>query len=161
MHATGRKKYLIPYNPAGITASPVRNSVCVQSLPVHRKCSSLSSKVGQDQHAKAVRGKWTDHQEDADKKTISHHRSGAPCKIFARGVRMITRKVEDQPKMTREELVIKLKAVGTTVTKNTADSTLQCTEILQVPLLKSAHVQARLKFATERLKHQLDPPCLE
>lgn len=71
------------------------------------------------------------------------------------------RKVADQPKMTREELVIKLKAVRTTVTKNTADSTLQCIEILQVPLLKSAHVQARLKFAPERLKHQLDPPCLE
>ena len=64
------------------------------------------------------------------------------------------RKVRDQP--TQEELVNDLKAVGTTVTKRTISNTLHregfkscCARM--VPLLKKAHVQARLKFAKEYL----------
>ena len=66
------------------------------------------------------------------------------------------RKVRDQPSTTQEELVSDLKAVGTTVTKRTISNTLHreglkscCTR--KVPLLKKAHVQARLKFAKEHL----------
>ena len=66
------------------------------------------------------------------------------------------RKVRDQPSTTQEELVNDLKAVGTTVTKRTISNTLHreglkscCAR--KVPLLKKAHVQARLKFAKEHL----------
>ena len=69
---------------------------------------------------------------------------------------MMMRKVRDQPSTTQEELVNDLKAVGTTVTKRTISNTLYyeglksyCTH--KVPLLKKAHVQARLKFAKEHL----------
>ena len=69
---------------------------------------------------------------------------------------MIMRKVRDQPSTTQEELVNNLKAVGTTVTKRTISNTLHreglkscCAR--KVPLLKKAHVEARLKFAKEHL----------
>ncbi|KAL0149408.1 hypothetical protein M9458_055196 [Cirrhinus mrigala] len=56
---------------------------------------------------------------------------------------MILRKVRDQPRTTREDLVNYLKRVGTTV------STVTSTR--KVPLLKPAHVQAHLKFAKDHL----------
>ena len=69
---------------------------------------------------------------------------------------MMIRKVRDQPSTTQEERVNDLKAVGTTVTKRTISNTLHheglksyCAR--KVPLLKKAHVQARLKFAKEHL----------
>ena len=69
---------------------------------------------------------------------------------------MMMRKVRDQPSTTQEELVNDLKAVGTTVTKRTIRNTLHregfkscCAH--KVPLLKKAHVQARLKLAKEHL----------
>ena len=66
------------------------------------------------------------------------------------------RKVRDQPSTTQEELVNDLKVVGTTVTKRTISNTLHCEGlksccVRKVPLLKKAHVQARLKFAKEHL----------
>ena len=69
---------------------------------------------------------------------------------------MILRNVRDQPRTTREERVNDLKAVGTTVTKKTIGSTLPHNGLKsciarKVPLLKRAHVQARLKFAREHL----------
>ena len=66
------------------------------------------------------------------------------------------RRVRDQPSTTQEELVNDLKAVRTTVTKRTISNTLYreglksyCAR--KVPLLKKAHLQARLKFAKEHL----------
>ena len=57
---------------------------------------------------------------------------------------------------TQEELVNDLKAVGTTVMKGTISNTLHREELksccaCKVPLLKKAHVQARLKLAKEYL----------
>ena len=86
------------------------------------------------------------------------------------------RKVRDQPSTTQEELVNDLKAV--TLHREGLKSC--CAH--RFPLLKKAHVQARLKFAKEHLDdpeeswekvmwsdetknraiwHQLDSPCLE
>ena len=69
---------------------------------------------------------------------------------------MIMRKVRDQPRTTREELVNDLKAVGTTVTKQTIGNTLRRNGLKscgarKVSLLKKAHVQAHLKFANGHL----------
>ncbi len=93
--------------------------------------------------------KWKKH-----KITVNLPRSGAPCKISPRGVSMIMRTVRNQPRTTREDLVNDLKAAGTIVPMKTIGNTL-CPEGLKscsartVPLLKKAHVQARLKFAND------------
>lgn len=88
--------------------------------------------------------------------TVNLPRTGAPCKISPRGVSMILRKVRNQPRTTREELVNDLKRAGTTVSKVTVGNTLRRHSLKscmarKVPLLKSAHVQARLKFAHDHL----------
>ncbi len=49
------------------------------------------------------------------KMTVNLPRTGAPWKIPPRGVSMILRKVRDQPRTTREDLVNDLKRAGTTV----------------------------------------------
>ncbi|KAL0157436.1 hypothetical protein M9458_048682, partial [Cirrhinus mrigala] len=69
---------------------------------------------------------------------------------------MIMRTVRNQPRTTREDLVNDLKAAGTIVTKKTIGNTLCCERLKscsarKVPLLKKAHVQARLKFASAHL----------
>ncbi|KAI4899194.1 hypothetical protein NFI96_005267 [Prochilodus magdalenae] len=51
--------------------------------------------------------------------TVNLPRTGAPRKISPRGVSMILRKVRNQPRTTREELVNDLKRAGTTVSKVT------------------------------------------
>lgn len=76
----------------------------------------------------------------------------APCKISHRGVSMIMRTVRNQPRPTREDLVNDLKAAGTIVTKKTIGNTLRreglkSCSAREVPLLKKAHIHARLKFA--------------
>ncbi|KAK6314069.1 hypothetical protein J4Q44_G00155280 [Coregonus suidteri] len=88
--------------------------------------------------------------------TVNHPRSGAPCKISPRGASMIMRKVRDQPRTTRQDLVNDLKRSGTTVSKITISNTLRrhglkSCSARKVPLFKPAHVQARLKFANDHL----------
>lgn len=66
------------------------------------------------------------------------------------------RKVKNQPRTTRDELVNDLKRAGTTVGKATISNTLRRHGLksfitLKVPLLKPTHVQARLKFARDHL----------
>lgn len=68
----------------------------------------------------AIIRKWKKY-----KMTINRPRSGAPCKILPEGMRMIIRKLADQPTTTREELVNDLMEVGTTVTKHTVGNTLR------------------------------------
>ncbi len=67
---------------------------------------------------------------------------------------MIMRTVRNQPRTTREDRINDLKAAGTIVTKKTIDNTLRREGLKscsahKVPLLKRAHVQARLKFAND------------
>ncbi len=62
---------------------------------------------------------------------------------------MIMRKVRDQPRTTREDLVNDLKAAGTIVTKKTIGSTLRreglkSCSARKVPLLKKAHAHVAL-----------------
>ncbi|KAI4891288.1 hypothetical protein NFI96_003443 [Prochilodus magdalenae] len=52
-------------------------------------------------------------------RTVNLPRTGAPRKISPHGVSMILRKVRNQPRTTREELVNDLKRAGTTVSKVT------------------------------------------
>ncbi len=90
------------------------------------------------------------------KMTVNLPRTGAPCKISPRGVSMIPRKVRDQTRTTREDLVNELKRPGTTVSTVTISNTLHCHGLKscsarKVPLLKPAHVQARRKFAKDNL----------
>ncbi len=53
------------------------------------------------------------------KMTVNLPRTGASCKISPRGVSVILRKVRDQPRTTRKDLVNDLKRAGTTVSKVT------------------------------------------
>ena len=66
------------------------------------------------------------------------------------------RKVRDQPRTTRQDLVNDLKRAGTTVSKKTICKTLRhhglkSCSARKVPLRKPAHVQARLKLANDHL----------
>ncbi len=93
--------------------------------------------------------KWKKH-----KITVNLPRTGAPCKISPRGVSMIMRTVRNQPRTTWEDLVNDLKSDGTKVTKKTIGNTLRreglkSCSARKVPLLKKAHLQARLKFAND------------
>ena len=111
-------------------------------------CKQLSEKLTT---VGAINRKWKKH-----KVTANLPRSGAPHKLSPRGITIMMRMVRDQPSTTQEEFVNALKAVGTTVTKRTISNTLHRQGLKSccarnVPLLKKAHVQARLKFAKEHL----------
>ncbi len=97
----------------------------------------------------AIIRKWKKH-----KITVNLPRTGAPCKISPRGASMIMRTERNQPRTTREDLVNDFKAAGTIVTKKTIGNTLRreglkSCSARKVPLLKKAHVQARLKFSND------------
>ena len=99
----------------------------------------------------AIIRKWKTY-----KTTDSLPRSGAPRKISPRGVKIITRTVNKNPRTTRGDLVNDLQRAGTKVTKATISNTLRrqglkSCSARRVPLLKPVHVQARLKFAREHL----------
>src|SRR4029434_4508915 len=64
---------------------------------------------------------------------------------------VIIRKVRDNPRTTRGELVNDLKAAGTTVTKKTIGNTLHRNGLKSCSARKEAHVQGRRKFANEHL----------
>uniref|UniRef100_A0A4W5NG38 Transposase Tc1-like domain-containing protein n=1 Tax=Hucho hucho TaxID=62062 RepID=A0A4W5NG38_9TELE len=104
----------------------------------------------------AIIRKWKKH-----KRIVNLPRPGAPCNISPRGVAMIMRTVRNQPRTTREDLVNDLKASGTIVTKKTIGNTLRreglkSCSARKVPLLKKAHIHARLKFANEHLNDSED-----
>ncbi len=97
----------------------------------------------------AIICKWMKH-----KVAVNLPQTGAPCKISPRGVSMIMRKVRNQPRTTREDLVNDLKSAGIIVTEKTIGNTLRreglkSCSTYKVPLLKKAHVQACLKFAND------------
>ncbi|TWW64991.1 hypothetical protein D4764_22G0006380 [Takifugu flavidus] len=80
-----------------------------------------------------------------------------PGKISPRGVAMIMRTVRNRPATTQQELVNDLQAAGTKVTRKTIGNTLRrngskSCSARKVPLLKKAHVEARLKYANDHLK---------
>ncbi len=90
------------------------------------------------------------------KMTVNLPRTGATCKISPRGVSMMLRKVRDQPRTTREDLINDLKRAGTTVSTVTISNTLhryglKSCSARKVPLLKPPHVQAHPKFAKDHL----------
>ncbi|KAI4873355.1 hypothetical protein NFI96_015961 [Prochilodus magdalenae] len=94
----------------------------------------------------AIIRKWKTY-----KTTTNLPRSGAPRKISARGVKMITRTVRKNPRTTRGDLVNDLQEAGTNVTIATISNTLRrqglrSCSARRVPLLKPVHIQARLKF---------------
>ncbi|KAI4881877.1 hypothetical protein NFI96_003987, partial [Prochilodus magdalenae] len=83
-------------------------------------------------------------------------RPGAPCKISPRGASVILRKVRNEPRITRQDLVNDLNRAGTTVSKKTISNTLRrqglkSCSARKVPFLKPTHVKARLKFANDHL----------
>ncbi len=93
--------------------------------------------------------KWKKH-----KITVNLPRTGAPCKISPRGVSMNMRTVRNHPRTIREDLVNDLKSAGTIVNKKTIGNTLRreglkSCSARKVPLLKRAHLQARLKFVND------------
>ncbi|KAI3375427.1 hypothetical protein L3Q82_021913 [Scortum barcoo] len=114
--------------------------------------SSLGQQLGvKKSTVGAIIRKWKTY-----KTTDNLPRSGAPCKISPRGVKMITRTVIKNPRTTRGDLVNDLQRAGTKVTKATISNTLRrqglkSCSARRVPLLKPVHVQARLKFAREHL----------
>uniref|UniRef100_A0A673XGL7 Tc1-like transposase DDE domain-containing protein n=1 Tax=Salmo trutta TaxID=8032 RepID=A0A673XGL7_SALTR len=104
----------------------------------------------------AIIRKWKKH-----KSTVNLPWPGAPCKISPCGVAMTMRTVRNQPRTTREDLVNDLKVAGTIVTKKTIGNTLRreglkSCSARKVPLLKKAHIHARLKFANEHLNDSED-----
>uniref|UniRef100_A0AAY5KHY7 Transposase Tc1-like domain-containing protein n=1 Tax=Esox lucius TaxID=8010 RepID=A0AAY5KHY7_ESOLU len=82
------------------------------------------------------------------KMTVNLPRSGFPCKISPRGESIIMRKVRDQPRTTRQDLVNDLTRAGTTVSKKIISNTLHHHGLKSCSTRK---VQAHFKFANDHL----------
>src|SRR4029434_4508852 len=116
---------------------------------------TISKQLGEKQTTVGeIIRKWRQHQT-----TVNRPGSGAPCKISPCAVSLIIQRCGISPELHGGSLVNDLKAAGTTVTKKTIGNTLRrnfdaglkyCST-REVPLLKEAHVQGRLKFANEHL----------
>uniref|UniRef100_A0AAY5K068 Transposase Tc1-like domain-containing protein n=1 Tax=Esox lucius TaxID=8010 RepID=A0AAY5K068_ESOLU len=111
---------------------------------------TIGKQLGEKATTGAIIRKWKKF-----KMTVNLPQSGAPCKILPCGASMIMRKVRDQPKTIWQDLVNDLKRAGTTVSKKTLITLhrqgLKSCSARKVPLLKPAHVQARLKFVNDHL----------
>lgn len=113
---------------------------------------SISKKVQENVSTiGAIIRKWKVHNT-----TLNCPRSGAPRKVSSRAVSRLLRRVRNEPRTTRQELVDDLKGSGIAVTKRTITNTLRRNDLKscrarKVPLLKKMHVKARLKFANEHL----------
>lgn len=81
-------------------------------------------------------------------------RLGAPRKITPRSARLLGRMIQQNPKITREELQQNLSTSGIKVTKRTISNELHRQELKsrtprKTPLLMKRHRDARLKFVKE------------
>ena len=88
--------------------------------------------------------------------TINWPRPGAPCKISDREVKIIIRRVVQEPRTTCGEFQIDLEFAGTFVSKKTISKALNYHGLYarsprKTPLLKKKHVEACLKFAAQHL----------
>ena len=84
-------------------------------------------------------------------------RKGRPRKLNERAERLITRKVLQKPFTTRSELQRDLQAAGAVVSQDTISRTLHRVGLnsrspRKTPLLKTRHVNARLKFSGDHLE---------
>ncbi|KAL0185739.1 hypothetical protein M9458_017409, partial [Cirrhinus mrigala] len=111
--------------------------------------------INQSDSKLSTMAKTKELSKDVRDKIVDLHKAGMGCKTITKQF-VIMRTVRNQPRTTREDLVNDLKAAGTMVTKKTIGNTLpheglKFCSARKVPLLKKAHVQARLKFASEHL----------
>ncbi|KAI4894579.1 hypothetical protein NFI96_018799, partial [Prochilodus magdalenae] len=135
-----------------VQLGPVTDHTGAVQTPVHtlnQSDSSISTMPKTRELCKDIRDKIVDlHKAGMGKAGMG--------KISPRGASMILRKVRNEPRITRQDLVNDLNRPGTTVSKKTISNTLRrqglkSCSARKVPFLKPTHVKARLKFANDHL----------